>query len=139
MEKEIYLTVMKNYKRLASNLISKIASYDWSADFCKKESIELYNKLINEFKDVDFLQFNEEELKKLDFQWFDENLICMPIWVVDCLKDGTEITSIDGTTIIFDKSKGLDKDVRFGITAYGFSRTQIRDNAINKILDDRGI
>ena len=36
MEKEKYLSVMKNYKRLSSNLISQIASYNWSADLCKE-------------------------------------------------------------------------------------------------------
>ena len=103
----------------------------------KKESTikKLYNKLTKEFQDVDFTQFTLEELKEFDFRMWDENTILMPVWALDCLPDGTKVVSIDGDEITFDKSKGLDKDERFGATAYGFSISQLRDAAINKIIE----
>lgn len=134
---EKYLNVMTNYKRMASNLISDMASFEnWSDGFCRDQIKELYAKLIKYFDGCDFTQFTVDELKKLDFQWFDEDLLCMPSWVIDCLIDGTELHSIsDGDVIIFDKSKGLDKDTRFGATAYGFNKSQLRDSTINRVLD----
>jgi hypothetical protein len=62
----------------------------------------------------------------------------MPVWALDCLLDGTKVVSIDGQEITFDKSKGLDKDTRFGCTAYGLSLSQLRDSAIENILDKSG-
>jgi hypothetical protein len=135
-QKVKYFNVVKNYKRMASNLVSEISTYDsWSDEFCRKQIKDLYSKLIDKFQDVDFTQFTSEELKQLDFQFWDENTILMPVWALDCLPDGTKVVSIDGQEIIFDKSKGLDKDTRFGCTAYGFSLSQLRDSAIENILD----
>lgn len=135
-DKVKYFNVIKNYKRMASNLISEISSYEsWSDEFCRKQIKELYSKLIEKFDGVDFTEFTAEELKQLDFQFWDENTILMPVWALDCIVDGTKVVSIDGQEIIFDKSKGLDKDTRFGCTAYGFSLSQLRDSAIENILD----
>lgn len=135
-DKVKYFNVIKNYKRMASNLISEISSYEsWSDEFCRKQIKELYSKLIEKFDGVDFTEFTAEELKQLDFQFWDENTILMPVWALDCIVDGTKVVSIDGQQIIFDKSKGLDKDTRFGCTAYGFTLSQLRDSAIDNILD----
>lgn len=136
MDKQKLLQVFKNYKRLASNLIANISSYDtWSDEFSRKEIKELYNKLIKEFQDVDFLQFTQAELRELDFRMWDENTILMPVWAIDCLPDGARVTSIDGDEITFDKSKGLDKDERFGCTAYGFTITELRARTLDNILN----
>jgi hypothetical protein len=138
-DKVKYFNVVKNYKRMASNLVSEISSYDsWSDEFCRKQVKELYVKLVDKFQDVDFTEFTAEELKQLDFQFWDENIILMPVWALDCLLDGTKVVSIDGQEITFDKSKGLDKDTRFGCTAYGLSLSQLRDSAIENILDKSG-
>jgi hypothetical protein len=91
--------------------------------------------LVEKFDGVDFTEFTVEELKQLDFQLWDENTILMPVWALDCLIDGTQVVSIDGQEITFDKSKGLDKDTRFGCTAYGFTLSQLRDSAIENILE----
>jgi hypothetical protein len=137
MDKQIYFNVMKNYKRMCSNLIANISSYDvWGDEFCRSEIRKLYDKLIKEFQDIDFTQFTMDELKEFDFRMWDENTILMPVWVLDCISDGTILTSIDGEQITFDKSKGLDKDERFGATAYGFSLSQLRDATINSIIDN---
>jgi hypothetical protein len=136
MEKQKYFNVIKNYKRMCSNLIANISSYEkWSDEFCRSEIKKLYDKLIKEFQDIDFTQFTIDELKEFDFRMWDENTILMPVWALDCLPDGTKVVSIDGDEITFDKSKGLDKDERFGATAYGFSISQLRDAAINKIIE----
>ena len=138
-DKVKYFNVVKNYKRMASNLVSEISSYDsWSDEFCRKQVKELYAKLVDKFQDVDFTEFTAEELKQLDFQFWDENTILMPVWALDCLTDGAKVVSIDGQEITFDKSKGLDKDTRFGCTAYGLLISQLRDSAIENILDKSG-
>jgi hypothetical protein len=135
-DKVKYFNVVKNYKRMASNLVSEISSYEnWSDEFCRKQVKELYAKLVEKFDGVDFTEFTVEELKQLDFQLWDENTILMPVWALDCLIDGTKVVSIDGQEITFDKSKGLDKDTRFGCTAYGFTLSQLRDSAIENILE----
>jgi len=137
MEKERYFTIMKNYKRLSSNLISNISSYkNWSDDFCRKEIKNLYDKLIKEFQGIDFTEFTIDELKQFDFQMWDDNTILMPIWALDCIPDGTILATIDGDEITFNKEKGLDKDERFGCTAYGFFISHLRESAINKIIQN---
>lgn len=136
MEKQLYFNVMKNYKRMCSNLIANICAYEkWSDEFSRSEIKKLYAKLINEFQGVDFTQFALDELKQFDFKMWDETTILMPVWALDCLSDGTKLVSIDGDEITFDKSKGLDKDERYGCTAYGFNISQLRDATIDKILD----
>jgi len=135
-DKVKYFNVVKNYKRMASNLISEISSYEnWSDEFCRKQVKELYTKLVDKFEGVDFTEFTAEELKQLDFQFWDENIILLPVWALDCLSDGSKLVSIDGQEITFDKSKGLDKDTRFGCTAYGFTLSQLRDAAIENVLE----
>ena len=135
-DKVKYFNVVKNYKRMASNLISEISSYEnWSDEFCRKQVKELYVKLVEKFDGVDFTEFTAEELKQLDFQFWNKNTILMPVWALDCLPDGAKLVSIDGEEITFDKSKGLDKDTRFGCTAYGFTLSQLRDAAIENVLE----
>jgi len=60
----------------------------------------------------------------------------MPVWALDCLEDGTLVCDINGNHLEFDESKGLDKDERFGASAFGFNISQLRDNKINSILDE---
>jgi hypothetical protein len=130
-----YLNIYKNYKTLSADMISEFASYaSWSDEYCRKKSKELYNKLIKEFETLDFTSLSADELKQVGFKWFDENLLCMPMWVMDCLKDGTMIACIDGTEKPFSKET-TDRDTRFGVTAYGFSKSQIRDSIIDKLVN----
>jgi len=137
MDKQRYFNIMKNYKRMCSALISNINAYEnWSDEFCRKEIRDLYAKLIKEFNNVDFTQFTLDELKEFDFKMWDDNIILMPVWTIDCLPDGAVVTTIDGNEITFNKSKGLDKDERFGCTAYGFSISQLRDATLKNILHE---
>lgn len=131
-----YLTIYKNYKKMVVNLTSQIASYNsWSDETSRGETRSLYRKLIKEFDNCDFTQFTSEQLKELDWSFWDENIILMPIWAIDCLPNGQVVYSIDNSEIIFDKLKSLDKDVRYVSTAWGFNISQLRDSAINVILD----
>lgn len=136
MDKQKYFNMFKNYKRMCSNKIADIASYDsWSDEFSRSEIRSLYSKLIEAFNDIDFTQFTMEELKEFDFQMWDDDVILMPVWALDCLKDGTKLTSISGGEITFNKEKGLGKDTRMGVTAYGFSKSQLRDARLDDILN----
>lgn len=138
-ERDKLLNIMSNYKRLLANIASNIAAYDnWSDEFCRKKINDLYDKLIKEFQGVDFTKFTGEELKQLDFRWFDENLICCPAWVIDCLEPGTKMTSISNEEMIWEKpeDKNAMKDTRFGVTAYGFNRSQLRDSRLETILGE---
>jgi hypothetical protein len=135
MDKEKYFNMFKNYKTMCSNKVSDIVSYDsWSDEFCRSELKEIYVKLIKAFKDIDFAQFTIEELKTFDFQMWNDDVILMPIWALDCLKDGTKLVSISGGEIIFNKERGLDKDTISGCTAYGFNKSQLRDSKLDNIL-----
>lgn len=136
MEKEKYFTVFKNYKKRASNLITDICTYDnWSDDFCRKEVKDLYGELIKYFKGVDFTQFTLTELKELDFGMWDEFTILMPSWALDCIPSGTVLISISGDYTTYEEGQKLDKDTRFGLTAFGFHISQLREAAINEILN----
>lgn len=135
MEKQKYFNTIKNYKQRCSSLMANICSYDsWSDEFCRSEIRNLYNQLIEIFKDIDFTQFTLDELNEFDFKMWDDDTILMPVWAIDCLPDGAKLTSIDGNEVIFNKSKGLDKDERFGCTAYGFSISQLRDSKLNNLI-----
>jgi len=136
-DKEVYFIVMKNYKKMLSNIAANIVAFDgWSDEFSRKEINRVYKLLIEQFIDVDFTQFTPEELKTFDFEWWDENLMCMPAWAIDCLPDGITLSSIDGDEFIFNKpsNKGLMKDSRGGVTAYGFNKSMLRDAKLNSIL-----
>lgn len=135
--KEI-INIYKNYKSLLSTTVSDIVSFkeSWSDDFCRKEINRVYDLLMSEFKQIDFTRFNEIELKELDFKWFDDDLICMPTWALDCLIEGSEVWSINEKKIIIEEGDKLSKDTRFGISAYGFKRSQLRDSKLNSILDE---
>lgn len=136
MDKNIYFSVFANYKRLLSNLVANVVSFDsWTDEYSLSEIKGLYSKLIEEFKDVDFTQFTMEELKEFDFQMWDDDIILMPVWALDCLPEGAEVYSINGDSRIYSKSKPLGKDSRFGASAYGFSKSQLRDSALESVLN----
>ncbi len=130
-----YFAIYENYKKMCTNYISMMSQYNWSGDFVKSEAQSVYDKLIKQFDNTDFTQFTVDELKRLDFKMWDDNLILMPIWAIDCLPDGAEVYSIDESKVTFNKSIGLDKDVRFGVTAFGFTLPQLRDARISNILE----
>lgn len=135
MDKQRYFNIMTNYKRMCSDMVSNISTYEsWSDEFCRKQIKDLYGKIIKEFDNIDFTQFSSDELKTFDFKWFDENLLCMPIWAIQCLPNGAVITCIDGEEKVYQKGvTKLDDDTRFGVTAYGFTKAQLRDSSLEEL------
>ena len=137
--KETLLRVFRNYKTRLSNKTAEINAYDsWSDEFCRQELKELYTLLITEFKGIDFTQFNEAELKELDFRWWGDNVINLPVWAIDCLEDGVVLTSISGDETIFTQQEDTSslKDAMMGVTAFGFTRKQIRNSTLEQVLED---
>lgn len=136
MTKQDYLNYYKNYKIICVNAVSESTykSYNKNSDSYLDNAKIIYNKLIDFFKNIDFTQFNEEELADLDFRYWDENLILMTTWALDCLPIDAEIYTINDERIIIDTKTKLDKDTRFGLTAYGFMKSQFRDYKISTIL-----
>lgn len=135
---EEYIQMYKNYKALLSQKAGQIVTYkeNWSDDFCRKEINDCYESLMSEFKEMDFIKFTESELKELDFTPWDENLILMPIWAIDCLKTGLKVHSINGEEIIIREGDSLSKETRFGVTAYGLNKSQLRDSKLERILSE---
>lgn len=107
------INIYKNYKSLLSTTTSDIVAFkeSWSDEFCRQEINRVYTLLTDE-------------------------LMCMPTWALDCLREGSEVWSINGKRIITLKSDKLSKDTRFGISAYGFKKSQLRDSKLNSILDE---
>jgi hypothetical protein len=135
MSNEKLLEIYKNYKSLLSATASDIVAFtQWDDEFSRKEIIRVYHLLLSEFKNTDFTLFSKEQLKELDFKWFDENLICMPTWALDCLPIGAEVWSINDKKIIIQEKDKLSKDTRFGVSAYGFKKSQLRESKLNSIL-----
>lgn len=145
--KKDILGIYKNISRHAIDII-----FDIYQEIDKKEVEEsnlinyytinrvpkLFQQITNELKDIDFTQFTEDELKSLGFnKWDDEEncLMLAPRWVFLIMKPGTELTSISGNVKIFGIDE-IDMDARFGITAWGFTKSQLRDRKISNFLDD---
>lgn len=138
MNNKEYIQIYKNYKSMIVNTSSEIVAYkeSWSDEFCRKEINKCYEALMSEFKKVDFTKFTESELKELDFKYWDDDLILMPMWVIDCLKPGIDVYSINNMVINIKKNDKLSKDTRFGSTAYGFKKHQLRDSKLKRILNN---
>lgn len=134
---EEYIQMYKNYKSMLSHTVGEIVAYkeSWDDKFCRYELNECYEDLMTEFGKIDFTKFTESELKELDFKYYNDNLILMPIWAIDCLKKGTEVHSINGKKIIIREGDKLSKDSRFGSTAYGFKKSQLRDSKLEEIIN----
>lgn len=135
---EEYIQMYNNYKSMLSHTVGQILSYkeSWDDEFCRSEINKCYEALVSEFKDIEFTKFTEDELKQLDFKFWDEDLLLMPVWAIDFLKEGMEVHSINGQSIIINKGDKLSKDSRFGSTAYGFKKSQLRDVKLERILSE---
>lgn len=131
-----YIKMYDNYLGLCSNVVSQITKYDgWSGDTRRSEATKLYDLIVKEFEGIDFTVFSTDELKKLGFKEWDEEVILAPIWALDCLTEGTKIVSMNGDEITVGEYN-LDTDVRMGVTAYGFHKTQLRSAKIEQVLED---
>lgn len=71
-------------------------------------------------KHIDFSKLTKEEAVALRFRkWDDEsNLYLTPLYLLPIVPFGTELTSINGQTVIYDGTN-VDNDIRFGCIAWG--------------------
>lgn len=133
-----YIQMYNNYKSLLSHTSGQIVAYreSWSDEFCRSEINKCYEVLVSEFKDIEFTDFTENELEQLDFKFWNDELLLMPVWAIDLLKEGMEVHSINEKSIIIKDGDKLSKDSRFGSTAYGFKKSQLRDAKLERILSE---
>ena len=97
---------------------------------------QLFKSIKKEMSETDFTQFNTEELKSLGFsEWDDDGLMLAPRWVFLVMKKGTQVTSISGETKTFGIDN-IDMDTRFGVTAWGLTKAQLRDHKLESIIDE---
>lgn len=135
---EEYIQMYNNYKSMLSHTAGQIVTYkeSWDDNFCRSEINKCYEALVSEFKDINFLDFTDGELKQLDFKFWDDDLLLMPVWAIDFLKEGMEVHSINEKSIVIKDGDKLSKDSRFGSTAYGFKKSQLRDVKLERILSE---
>ena len=92
---------------------------------------------LKEMKNVDFVQFTQDELTQFGFSNFflQQELMLAPKWIFEVMIPGTTLTSINGETKTFGSDK-IDLDTRFGITAWGLTKSQLRDSKITNLIDE---
>jgi len=104
--------------------ISEAKEYEWDEEFKLKYIFKRYEELQNSFSDIDFEQLQEDELLELGFRFWDDDIILIPLWLLNNIKDGTIVISISGKVLVKGKHY-IDKDVRCGCLALGFLRKYI--------------
>lgn len=119
MKKEIL-----NCLTYMANKTAETVAYggSWGVEFCQKEIKEAHNKLVEELrKHIDWNNLTVDDCKELRFnQWSDELPIWLiPIWLLDVIPAGMELTCISGEKVVFNSKEDIDIDTRFGCLAYG--------------------
>jgi hypothetical protein len=138
--KEDILGMYRNISKYAIDIAFEINDHkqnDREVDkYTLDRSVKLFESIKEEMVDVDFTQFNTEELKSLGFsEWDDDSLMLAPRWVFTVMKSGTQLTSISGETKTFGIDN-IDMDTRFGVTAWGLTKAQLRDHKLESIIDE---
>lgn len=135
MESSKYKELVFVYKNFCKKLINLNFMYinETTKDISpyQVEFNKLLSLLKKEFKGVDFRKFNIDDLKDFGFSFWDENLILAPIWVIEVCDEDIVFTSISNEK---STKKNIDKDTRFGVTAWGFTKSEIRDSKLSDIL-----
>lgn len=107
-----------------ANKVAETVQYtSWDDEFCRKEINRSTDIFVNELrKHIDFSNLTREEAVSLRFGKWDEDsgLYLIPLYLLPIVPIGTELTSINGDTVIYDGSN-VDNDVRFGCIAYGIN------------------
>jgi len=114
------LQKIENYKNFIVGRVAQTFEYDnWSDDFKLKEIDEGYKQFVTDLN-INFTDYSKEELTKLGFSMWDDDLILMPLWAFHICEEGLILTSIGGE----EKEKGkddIDTDISFGCIAWGFN------------------
>src|SRR5574343_1126886 len=126
--KENYINIMKNFSKMVLRTTGEIYNYpSWSDGFAREEINGVYQKLNDAMKGIDYTQFTKDELINIfGFGKWDDNLVLIPIYLISKSENGVTVSSINGEKITVNESKKLDADNRFGMTAYGFTKDQLR-------------
>jgi hypothetical protein len=135
--KEKYFQMFENFKINLLKRTSEITHYkNWSNEFAREEISDAYLALYKAFDDIDYTQFTSDELSNhFGFSKWNDNLILIPLWLLKTIKNGTTVHSISGSKLIVGEDT-LDSDNRYGMTAYGFTKSQLRDERIEEVLND---
>jgi hypothetical protein len=134
------LAMYRNIAKFAIDIAFEINDHkqnDREVDkYTLDRSVKLFESIKEEMVDVDFTQFNTEELKTFGFnEWDDDGLMLAPRWVFAVMKSGTQLTSISGETKTFGIDN-IDMDTRFGVTAWGLTKAQLRDHKLESIINE---
>lgn len=100
------------------NVYADYWGYKFRCENTDKELDKVYAEL-QEHIDWDNLTYAECEELRFGI-WEKENpLRLIPIWLYRAIPNGTKLTCIDGTEIVFERDKFKDTDVRYYCLAYG--------------------
>lgn len=107
-----------------ANRVSEIVQYtNWSDGFYRREIRIATMYFLNELrKHIDFSKLTREEAIMLQFgKWDDKSdIYLIPLYLLPIVPVGTELTCINGQTIIYDGTNvDDDDDTRFGYIAWG--------------------
>jgi hypothetical protein len=100
----------------------------------KSLDIDTQKRIESYFKNVDFTQFNLEQLYKLGFNDWDEDLILVPMYYYNCIKDDAEFISINNKKVIFKYGETSD-DHRFGFLPFGYLKEDVISRHREQNLD----
>jgi hypothetical protein len=134
------LAMYRNIARFAIDIAFEINDHkqnDRRVDkYTLDKSVKLFESIKEEMVDIDFTQFDLSELKTFGFnEWDDDGLMLAPRWVFAVMKSGTQLTSISGETKTFGIDN-IDMDTRFGVTAWGLTKAQLRDHKLESIINE---
>lgn len=69
-------------------------------------------------------QVSAPRLYQEGFRNWDDEIMLLPVWVVDHVKPGESLTCIDGTKVTVGVD-AIDTDTRGGVVAYGFCKSDL--------------
>lgn len=103
-----------------ANRVAETVRYtSWDDAFCRNEVRTATMDFLSELrKHIDFSKLTKEEALALRFGWWDDDLYLIPLYLLPLVPVGTELTSINGNTIVYDGTN-IDDDVRSGCLAWG--------------------
>jgi hypothetical protein len=90
-------------------------------------------KIVEYFGKIDYYKFSWDELLKIGFATWDDNLILIPKYQYPCIIEGTILKNINGDEIIFEEGV-TDDDDRFGYLSFGLSKEKLFGGLKNEIL-----
>lgn len=132
---DMYHNISKRSIDIIYDIDLEIKSSGKASEYTIGQIPKLFELINKEMSQIDFTEFDQEELKLLGFRlWDDNGLMLAPSWVFSVMKSGTELTSISGDIKIFGLDY-IDMDTRFGSTAWGLTKAQLRDHKIESVLD----